>query len=167
MKAILTAVWCCLVLLGSTCGSAHAQEPKPFKATDYPIAVRKVLSSAVLECRQQEGGQVEFALDTVRRVDFNGDGRGDYVVSFEKIRCPNMEHIFCGTGGCFTNFLVTLPNGTIRSLFADTIHEYEMLKGRPRQVRFRIHHSYCEDGHTKGCYRVVRISYRPFTPMRS
>ena len=31
----------------------------------------------------QGGGEVTFAPDTVRKVDLNGDGRDDYVVSFQ------------------------------------------------------------------------------------
>ena len=165
MKAFLFTVCCGLALLGAATGGALAQEQRPFKATDYPIEVRKVLSYGVLTCKQEGGGKLEFAPDTVRKVDFNGDGRLDYVVDFDKVKCPEMEHIFCGTGGCEHHFLATMPDGTIRKLFADTIHGYEILKGRPLKVRFDIHHSACEDGSsTTGCSKVVRIGYRRFSP---
>ena len=108
--------------------------------------MRKVLSGAVLTCRQEGGGKLEFAPDTVQKVDFNGDGRIDHVVDFDKVKCPEMEHIFCGTGGCQMHFLVTLPKGAIREVFAVTIHRYEVLKVWPLKVRFDVHHSICEDG---------------------
>jgi hypothetical protein len=156
-----------LALLG--CGNAVAQDggKRPFKATDYPIEVRKSLSEAVLECRQAENGKVEFASDTVRKVDFNGDGRDDYIVSFRDTTCSTFESIFCGTGGCVTAFLVTMPNGKLRKLFADTIHTYEILPGRPRKVRFSVHHGFCEGGPTEECLKDRRITYKPFSPMRS
>jgi hypothetical protein len=72
---------------------------------------------------------------------------------------------FCGSGGCMIDFLVTLPNGKLRSVFAGQIHEYEILPGTPRKVRFWIFHSYCEDS-TSGCYKDHRIRYQLFTPMR-
>jgi hypothetical protein len=161
------AACCALVLLALTAGSALAQgnAVKPFKATDYPVAVRKVLSEAVLFCRQQDGGKLEFAPDTVRKIDLNGDGRIDYVVSFRKVICPEMRHIFCGTGGCGTHFMVTQPNGTIRVLYADNIHNYRMLRRKgPGWVRFSVHHSDCDGGPTKECLKDVRIGYKPFTP---
>ena len=37
---------------------------------------------------------VAFAPDTVRRVDFNGDGRDDYVVHLEDAKCSSFESIF-------------------------------------------------------------------------
>jgi hypothetical protein len=167
MRAILLAMCCCLGLLGGAL-SASAEQQKPLKAADYPIVVRKVLSGALLTCKQEGGGKLEFAPDTVQKVDFNGDGRLDYVVDLDKVKCAEMEHIFCGTGGCMTHFFVTMPDGTIRQLFAGVVHRYEILKGPPLKVRFDIHHSICEDGDpTKVCQKVVRIGYRPFNPKRS
>lgn len=161
------AALCAFALLALTSASALAQDqaPPPFRAADYPIAVRKSLSNAVLNCRAAEGGKVTFAPDTVRRVDFNGDGRDDYVVHLEEARCSTFESIFCGTGGCGVEFLVTMPDGTIRSLFEDTVHKYEILPGKPRKVRFSVHHGFCEDGDPrKGCTKDIRITYKRFTP---
>jgi hypothetical protein len=156
-----------LALFALTAGVAAAEDkPFPaFKAAAYPLEVRKSLSNAVLECRQSDGGKVTFAPDTVRKVDFNGDGRDDYIVSLEDTKCSTFESIFCGTGGCAVDFLVTMPDGSIRSLFEDTVHKYEILPGKPRKVRFWVHHGWCEDGDpTKGCTKDIRITYRKFTP---
>src|SRR5262245_54131956 len=125
-----TATISTLAMLALTAGTAAAQD-KPFKAADYPLEVRKSLSNAVLNCRQSDGGKVTFAPDTVRRIDFNGDGRDDYVVDLQDAKCSTFETVFCGTGGCVVEFLVTMPNGTVRSLFEDTIHKYEILPGAP------------------------------------
>jgi hypothetical protein len=155
-----------IIMLGLSAGDAAAKS-RPFKVTDYPIEVRKTLSLGPVTCREVEGGgKVGFARDTVRRVDFNGDGIEDYIVSFENTTCGGEKTGgFCGTGGCTVDFLVALPNGRIRSVFVDQIHGYDILRGRPRKVRFWIHHSYCPD-RSDGCSKDVRIGYRLFTPMR-
>jgi len=164
-----TAVLLAIIMLGLSAGGSVAQnaaKQPPFKATDYPIEVRKSLSLGPVTCREVEGGgKVEFAPDTVRKVDFNGDGRDDHVVSFENTKCSGFESAFCGTGGCMVDFLVTLPNGRIRSVFAGQVHSYEILPGHPRKVRFWIHHSNCAD-RSDGCSRDIRIKYGLFTPTR-
>jgi hypothetical protein len=165
----VTRIFCALALLALTSGAANAEARTlpPFKAANYPTEVRKSLSAAVLNCREGDGGKVTFAADTVRRIDFNGDGRDDYVVSLENATCSTFETIFCGTGGCVVDFLVTMPNGTVRSLFEDVVHKYEILPGKPRKVRFWIHHGFCEVGDpTKECVKDVRITYKRFSPKR-
>ena len=158
------ATFCTLALLVLTAGAAAAQD-KPFKAANYPFEVRKSLSNAVLNCRQADGGKLTFAPDTVRRIDFNGDGRDDYVVDLQDAKCSTFETVFCGTGGCVVEFFVTMPNGAVRSLFEDTIHKYEILPGKPRKVRFWVHHGWCEDSErSKGCAKDIRITYKKFTP---
>ena len=152
--------------LGAGCGGAMA---KPFKVSDYPLEVRKTLSIGPTTCREVEGGgAVGFAADTVRRVDFNGDGIKDYIVDFGKTTCGgDITGGFCGSGGCTVDFLVTLPNGRLRSVFVDQVLGYEILRGRPRKVRFFIHHAICaHKPDDNGCSKVVRIGYRQFTPMR-
>lgn len=157
-----------LAVLAVSAGGAAAQDhARPFNVKNFPIEVRKTLSLGPVTCREVEGSsKAGFAPDTVRKVDFNGDGRLDYVVSFENTTCGRERSGgFCGTGGCMVDFLVTLPNGSLRSVFAGQVHSCEILSGRPRKVRFWIHHSYCPD-RTDGCSRDVRIGRRIFTPMR-
>ena len=74
-----------MTLLVLTVGNAAAQDAAKlpsFKATDYPVEIRKALSYGPEECKRQGGGKVTFAPDTVRKVDLNGDGRDDYIISF-------------------------------------------------------------------------------------
>ena len=140
-------------------------KPRPFKVSDYPLEVRKTLSVGPTTCREVVGGgEVGFAPGTVRKVDFNGDGRMDYIVDFENTTCGGQKTGgFCGSGGCKVDFLVMLPSGRIRSVFTDQIYGYEILKGFPRKVRFHIFHGYCVNG--QGCSRDIRIGYRLFSPI--
>ena len=124
-----------LAVLALMTGGAVAQDAAklpPFKTSDYPAEVQEALKYGPEECKDQGGGKVTFAPDTVRKVDLNGDGRDDYVVSFQDTECSTYPGAFCGTAGCSMDFLVTLPNGKIRSVFADRIRGYEILPGKGR-----------------------------------
>jgi hypothetical protein len=161
------AVLIAIVIACLTAGVAEAApKARPFKVSDYPLEVRKTLSVGPSTCREVEGGgKVGFARDTVHKVDLNGDGRIDYIVSFENTTCGGMKTGgFCGSGGCLVDFLVTLPNGRLRSVFADQVYGYEILKGYPRKVRFYIFHNYCGDREGP-CFRDKRIGYRKFSPI--
>jgi hypothetical protein len=164
MKAL--GVLIAAITFGLGAGDAAAKS-RPFRASDYPLEVRKTLSLGPVTCREVEGGgKVGFARDTVRKVDFNGDGIKDHIVNFENTTCGGAKTGgFCGSGGCMVDFLVTLPNGKIRSVFADQIHGYQILRGHPRKVRFWIFHGYCPH-RSDGCPKDVRIGYRLFTPIR-
>ena len=151
------------VLMSLTGASAaqDAAKPAAFKISDYPAEVQKALNYASEECKDQGGGEVTFAPDTVRRLDLNGDGRPDYVVTFQDAQCSSYVTAFCGTAGCTMEFLMTLPDGTIRSVFADRIRGYELVP-RKGTVRFQLHGSYCGRSGNPSCYKERRITFKPF-----
>jgi hypothetical protein len=154
------------VMLASTAGSAVAQEAAklpPFKAIDYPIDVRKALSYGPEECKRQGGGKVTFAPDTVRKIDLNGDGRDDYIISFRDTKCEGQMAVYCGTGGCTTDIHVTLPSGRQRMVFSDRVRDYEVLPGEgARTIRFDMHGSYCGTYGAAECPKEHRITTKPF-----
>jgi hypothetical protein len=87
MRWLVVLFVLCVAGLGARDAAAEAV-PRLFKAGSYPLEVRKTLSVGPTTCREVEGGgAVGFAPDTVRKVDFNGDGRPDYIVSFENTTC--------------------------------------------------------------------------------
>lgn len=162
MRRVVTA-FAAIVLVVNGLPAAAQEAARPFRARDYPIEVRKALSYAPVECKDQGGGKVTFAPDTVRKVDLNGDGRDDYVVSFQDTECSTYATAFCGTAGCSMEFLVTLPGGRIRSVFWDRIRGYEILDGAKRGVvRFELHGSYCGRSGNPSCYKEHRITGKPF-----
>jgi hypothetical protein len=170
MRWLVVFLALCAASLGAAGAAAEtAAKPRPFRLSDYPLEVRKTLSVGPSTCREVAGGgAVGFAPDTVHKVDFNGDGRPDYIVSFENTTCGGKKTGgFCGSGGCMVDFLVTLPNGRLRSVFVEQVYGYEVLKGRPRKVRFFIFHNYCGDRPDSdgGCFRDIRIGYRQFSPL--
>lgn len=155
-----------IVMLASVAGAAAAQEaPKlpPFKASDYPIEIRKALSYGPEECKRQGGGKVTFAPDTVRRIDLTGDGRDDYIVSFAGTKCEGRLAVYCGTGGCTHDVYVTRANGRQRMVFSDRVRGYEILPGEgARTIRFDMHGSYCGRSGAEDCFKEHRINDRPF-----
>jgi hypothetical protein len=138
-----------------------AAKPLAFNVKDYPAEVQEALSYAPEECKDQGGGEATFAPDTVRRADLNGDGRLDYVVTFQDTQCSSYASAFCGTAGCTMEFLMTLPDGKIRSVFSSRIRGYEILP-RKGTVRFQLHGSYCGRSGNPSCYKDRRITFKPF-----
>jgi hypothetical protein len=147
-------------------GSALAQEPAkspPFDPGNYAPEVRKALRYANQECTRQGGGAVTFAPDTVRKLDLTGDGRDDYIVDFRDTECAGRQAVYCGTGGCSIEILVTLPNGKIRSVFSDRVRSYEILPGEgARTIRFELHGSYCGGHGNPSCVKERPITAKPF-----
>lgn len=147
-------------------GPAFAEEATPsaaFNPDAYPPQVRKSLEYANAECAANGGGKVTFAPDTVQKLDLTGDGRDDYIVDFRDIECIGSQALYCGTGGCTMDILVTLPNGKIRTIFSDRVRTIEIAKGKgPRTIRFALHGSYCGGHGNPSCHKEHRITAKPF-----
>jgi hypothetical protein len=155
------------LLLTLLATAARADDAKPFNAADYPPGVQKALRYAVEECDSQGGGAVTFAPDTVRKLDLTGDGRDDYIVDFRDTKCRERESTYCGTGGCVLDILVTLPDGSVRSVFDGYVRNYAIVapptkRGAARTVRFDLHGSYCGGFGAQVCVRERAITATPF-----
>ena len=132
-----------------------------FDETSFPTEVRESLKYAHEECG--EGGKVTFAPDTVRKLDLTGDGRPDYIVDFRDTECAERASVYCGTGGCSMDILVTLPDGKIRTVFSARTRSYEILPGkRAKRVRFELHGSFCGRSGNPSCIKTRRITAKPF-----
>jgi hypothetical protein len=152
-------------------GHAFAENAAPrtaFNPDAYPPEVRKSLRYANEECAREGSGKVTFAPDTVQKLDLTGDGRDDYIVDFRDTECAGSQAVYCGTGGCTMEILVTLPDGKVRSVFNDRVRVIEILDGQgptgrgPRTIRFALHGSYCGGHGNPSCYKEHRITARPF-----
>ncbi|MBW7967225.1 hypothetical protein [Bradyrhizobium sp. BR 10261] len=155
------------VLLTMLMAAARADDAKPFVPADYPPAVQKALRYADEECESQGGGAVSFAPDTVRKIDLTGDGRDDYIVDFRDTKCGEREGIYCGTGGCLLDILVTRPDGSVRAVFDGYVRSYSivappMKRGAARTVRFDLHGSYCGGFGSQACVKEKAITAAPF-----
>ena len=153
-----------LVLIAS---AARAEDARTFNPSDYPPDVRKALRYANEECTSQDGGEVSFAPDTVRRIDLTGDGRDDYIIDFSDTKCGDRETTYCGTGGCVMKILVTLPDGNSREVFDGYVRSYTIMappmkRGAARSIRFDLHGSYCGGFGAQACVKQRTITATPF-----
>ena len=153
-----------LVLIAS---AARAEDAKPFNPADHPAGVQKALRYANEECTSQEGGDVSFAPDTVRKIDLTGDGRDDYIVDFRDTKCGDRETTYCGTGGCVMKILVTRPDGSVREVFDGYVLRYRIIaspvkRGVARTVRFDLHGSFCGGFGPQACVKKQIITATPF-----
>lgn len=150
-----------VVALAAGSASASDAAKPPFRAIDYPLEIRRALSYGPEECKRQGGGKVTFAPGTVRKVDLSGDGRDDYVVTFQDTECAGRQSVFCGSAGCSMDFFVTLRDGRIRNVFSDRIRGYEV-RGSTGVVRFELHGAYCGGAGNPSCFKEQRITGKPF-----
>lgn len=156
-----------ILLLTLLMTSARADEAKPFNPADYPPGVQTALRYANEECDSQQGGEVTFAPNTVRRIDLTGDGREDYIVDFQDAKCGDRETTYCGTGGCVMKILVTLPDGSVREVFGGHVLRYGIMapavkRGAARTVRFDLHGSFCGGFGAQTCVKQKAITATPF-----
>lgn len=156
-----------MLLLALIASAARAEDAKPFNPSDYPPGVQQALRYANEECTSQDGGEVSFAPDTVRRIDLTGDGRDDYIVDFSDTKCGDRETTYCGTGGCVMNILVTLPDGSVRKVFDGHVRSYKIMPPRnargAARIRFDLHGSFCGGFGPQACVKQKAITASPFT----
>jgi hypothetical protein len=159
--AAILVVLTMLAGMGGTLAQDAAKPP--FDESKFPPEVRKSLRDAHQECRREGGGKVTFAPDTVRTIDLTGDGRPDYIVSLQDAACEGREVVYCGTGGCELDILVTLPSGKIRNVFSARVRSYEILPGESaKTIRFMLHGTYCGGHGNPSCPREHTITATPF-----
>jgi hypothetical protein len=56
-------------------------------------------------------GRATFAPGYIQTADFNGDGRPDYLINEEMVKCPGAPPLFCGSGGCSWSLFLSGPGG--------------------------------------------------------
>lgn len=149
-----------LALLACAAKPAYAQAAK---GVTEPAGAKIALDHARRECRKARGLKLTVGPDAIRAVDLNGDGRLDYVVSWEHLTCERSPYIYCGTGGCPLAIIVALPNGKFRQLFQQHVIRYEVEDGAgARTIRFDLHGTYCDGAGADPCSKRVTIGDKPF-----
>jgi hypothetical protein len=145
---------------------AAAEPPEAAKVVSpdaYPAGVRQVLQDATKDCNASGGSGLTFPADAVRAFDLIGDGRDDYLISYHGAECADSQTLYCGSGGCQLDILVTLPGGRMRTVFSDDVRDYEILPGSgARNISFTLHGGYCGGHGVPSCFKTHRITTRPF-----
>jgi hypothetical protein len=161
-----------LVLLIALILAAVAQAedaPASLDASKYPKDVQTALAYASDECKSQGGGEAILAPDAVQTVDLTADGRPDYIIQFGGTKCSaGTRAVFCGSGGCLINILVTLPNGHVRKVFDNYVRSFDIRPDpakattSPRTIGFELHGGYCGGHGTPSCNKQHKITAAPF-----
>jgi hypothetical protein len=130
----------------------------------YPPEVQAVLDAARAECREagdgETKGDIKLGRKIVRKLDLTGDGRPDYIVSFEDTTCTEFESYFCGTGGCELAILVAKRDGTLVNVYSGRVQKYDILPGQ--KIRFWMHGGYCGKAGAHTCTKTRKITETPF-----
>jgi hypothetical protein len=82
----------------------------------WPAEVRAHHAALVAECRQIDRGRVTLDGDFVRRVDFTGDGRPDFLVDMHSMSCSTALTLYCGSAGCAYTLFVSQADGRYRNV---------------------------------------------------
>jgi hypothetical protein len=138
----------------AACGAPIEEAKAPVPA-DFPPAGRPGAAlppelqlqrdSTTAECRE-DGGTPGASPDFIRSVDFNGDGRPDYVVDHGKFDCARVAKRSCGSAGCSIDVFLSGKAGYRDRV---SLSGYEtvidaggerptlIINGRERAVRYR------------------------------
>jgi hypothetical protein len=147
-----------LILVLGLIGSAI-----PAAAQDFPKGIQEALERHKAFCLDGGGTAVTFDRNVARKIDLNGDGRDDYILDMRDTVCTEMEHAYCGTGGCAVEILIAQRDGSYKSAFSDTIFRYEIKPGRGvRTIKFHLHGGYCGKHGPEACSKSRRITGAPF-----
>jgi hypothetical protein len=143
----------CVLLIGTALAAA-AQEP---------AGAKLALDVARQECRAKRGLRLTVEPEAIRSIDLTGDGRTDYIVTYDHVTCERRPEIFCGTGGCPLVIVVALPGGRFREVFRQQVLRYEIEPGDgARTIRLHLHGTYCGKTGPEPCFRLQHISAKPF-----
>lgn len=134
----------------------HAKVP-------YPQVVEQAVDEGRRACREAGGTRLAARPGLVRTGDLTGDGRADYVVDFREALCVERSTLFSGTGGWEVRIYVARPKGGPVQVFTGHVLDYELVKisGR-REMRFRLHGSFCGRVGTEWCVKQRRLDLQPF-----
>lgn len=108
---------------------ATAQNVPP---AQWPAEVRAHHAALVAECRLIDRGRVTLERDFVRRLDFTGDGRPDFLVDMHSMNCSTALTLYCGSAGCAYTLFLAEADGRYRDVDVFTGDaELVIRQGRP------------------------------------
>ncbi len=108
--------------------------------SDLPAVARAAIEANGKECN----GKVKLLPGFITRRDLNGDGVVDYWMDYEHFQCGDSMSMFCGTGGCVQQVVVSMRDGSYKLVFEENVRQmrFEIVKGRPAML-VDFHGSVC------------------------
>ncbi|WP_342143889.1 hypothetical protein [Methylobacterium fujisawaense] len=147
MRYALAAV----ILATATVASAQA----------LPPPVQAAVADAKSSC---EPGRAQIDPDFLKRLDLNGDGVPDFVLSYEAVACADGGHLNCGSAGCLTQVFASTPSGYVKVL-DENVQEvrFRRVKGRPAML-LGLHGSSCGKVGAEACGATLYWNGAKFSP---
>lgn len=104
----------------------------PIAAEELPRIVKSAIAEESGSCKK-----TTLEPGFLTRKDINGDGRPDYILDYESLRCDGRERDFCGSLGCAIQVFASLPNGGYARVVDDLLRggvSFRQVQGRPAIV---------------------------------
>ena len=145
----MTGVWrlvlACAALLAVIEGAATQPTVTQSLSARAAAGAKAVIEAARKRCLNANGHMLVLEPGAVQSADLTGNGRTDYIVDFNFIRCERLASPYCGTGGCELSIVVALPRGKFREVFHQQVLRYEIepSDGSMRTIRFDLHGVFC------------------------
>ena len=144
---------------------AAAQTPAPVAA--LPLPARAPFVEAQQMCRELEGKLTVSTteLPYIRRADFNGDGKVDYLLSDEGLQCSTAASAYCGSAGCNNQIFLSVGTG-YRKVWDGYAQELVIdSAAKPARFKLALLGSNCGRAGADTCYRTRAWNGRAFAPV--
>ena len=148
------------VIDGATAQPTVTQMLNPREAA----GAKAVIEATRKRCLKEGGHMLVLEPGAVSRHDLTGNGRADYIIDFNFIRCERLASPYCGTGGCELSIVVALPRGKFREVFHQQVIRYEIepSDGSMRTIRFDLHGTFCGKTGPEPCRERRQINGERF-----
>ena len=132
--------------------SEDQQSRSSTRAPTYPASVAAAINSNTATCGTFKG-KPGF---TRNDLDLNSDGVNDWVVDYGHLECDGTASMFCGSGGCTLQVLISNGRNSWASKFEDTVRDYSFKPVRGKMVlRLEQHGIACGKSGLESCPKDI------------
>src|SRR5262245_23978743 len=122
-------------------------------APKLPAAVTKSMEDSRKDCAPQKA---VFKTGFMSSKDVNGDGVADYILDYGNFACGDMASLYCGSAGCSTEVIVSMPGGGFNQVFSDNVRgmSFKAVGGKPAML-LDLHGSACGRSGAEACRKTL------------
>ncbi len=125
------------------------------QAPSYPASVAAAINSNTAACDTFKA-KPGF---TRNDLDLNGDGANDWIVDYGHIECDGSATMFCGSGGCTLQVLISTGRNQWTPKFEDTVRGYSFKPSGGKMIlRIEQHGIACRKPGTESCPKSIDFS---------
>jgi len=132
---------------------------KPALLPDDPAAM--ALAKIQTDCADL-GGQGSAGPGFVSLLDLNADGLGDVALDYGFAQCTASASLYCGSGGCNTEFWLGDSNGQFRNVYSGLLRDWTVRA--PGVLTLSLHGSACDTIGAETCN--INIGFGPDETIR-